>query len=128
MFDPNSTMGCEMDVLFPYLSRVNNQPAVAAKRLITPVLKYQRMQPEPDPDKPFRIGWQQWQRQLQQLSHQASVSARQGGQQQGHSDAEPAFSEAKPALAEPELLATGHAVTPEQDQHADAEGHLDIYI
>jgi hypothetical protein len=117
-----------MDVLYPYLTRVNSQPTVAAKRLISPVLKYQRMQPEPDPDKPFRVGWQQWQRQLQQLSHQARVSARQGGKQQNQSDAEPAFTEAKPALAEPELLATGHAVTPEQDQHADAEGHLDIYI
>jgi hypothetical protein len=29
---------------------------------------------------------------------------------------------------EPQLLPTGHAVTPEQDQHADAEGHLDIYV
>ncbi len=117
-----------MDVLFPYLPRVTNQPTVTSQRLITPVLKYQRMQPEPDPDKPFRVGWQQWQRQLQQLSQQAPVSARQGSQQQAQSDAQPDFTEAKQALAEPELLATGHAVTPEQDQHTDAEGHLDIYI
>lgn len=112
-----------MDVLFPYLSRVNSQPTVVAKRLISPVLKYQRMQPEPDPDKPFRVGWQQWQRQLQQLSQQ-----QRGGQQQGQAEAEPEFTDAKPAPAETELLATGHAVTPEQDQHADAAGHLDIYI
>ena len=31
-------------------------------------------------------------------------------------------------LQELQLLPTGHAVTPEQDQHADAEGHLDIYV
>jgi hypothetical protein len=117
-----------MDVLYPYLTRVNSQPTVAAKRLISPVLKYQRMQPEPDPDKPFRVGWQQWQRQLQQLSQQQRVHWRQGGQQQGQPEAEPEFKDAKPAPAETELLATGHAVTPEQDQHTDAEGHLDIYI
>ncbi|MDZ7903332.1 MAG: hypothetical protein U5L01_12665 [Rheinheimera sp.] len=40
------------------------------------------------------------------------------------------------AAAEPEVkvveeshwLQTGHVVTPEADQHADKEGHLDIYI
>lgn len=115
-----------MDILFPYLSRLNVQPTVVAKRLISPILKYQRIQPEPEPAKPFRVGWQQWQRQLQQFSQ--SEYSGQGSQQHGQSGAEPEFTELKPALLPTELLATGHAVTPEQDQHADAEGHLDIYI
>lgn len=120
-----------MDMLFPYLTRLSSQPTVTAKRLISPVLKYQRIVPEPDPDKPFRVGWQHWQHQrfLDKAAESTQTQSQDREQHHPQHDA-PAQAEqtAPDPLTEHPWLPTGHAVTPEQDQHADAAGHLDIYI
>lgn len=121
-----------MDLLFPYLTRLSSQPIVTTKRLISPVLKYQRIVPEPDPDKPFRLGWQHWQHRL--LLEKVVALKQQTQDQQREQQQPPHDAPAKPEQtsskksAEHTWLPTGHAVTPEQDQHADAAGHLDIYI
>ncbi len=118
-----------MDMLFPYLTRLSSQPTVTAKRLISPVMKYQRIVPEPDPDKPFRVGWQH------QLVLTRAVEGKpqtdeqqQEPQHQQQDPPEQTAQKASEAKSEHAWLPTGHAVTPEQDQHPDAAGHLDIYI
>jgi hypothetical protein len=121
-----------MDMLFPYLTRLSSQPTVTAKRLISPVMKYQRIVPEPDPDKPFRVGWQHWQHQLLLDKAVASKQQTDGQDRQPQHPQQEASTQpettATNAITEHPWLATGHAVTPEQDQHPDAAGHLDIYI
>lgn len=107
-----------MDVLFPYLPRVMNQPVDHAARLILPVAKYERIHAEPSSEQRQRVGMRD-PRQYQQPEEQPpeQQSEQQAEQQQ-----------TTQLTQEPQLLPTGHAVTPEQDQHADADGHLDIYV
>lgn len=100
-----------MDALYPYLQRAT--PASPAPfSLISPVIKYSRIANEDKQQHQQRIGWRLPSRQQQASSHQ-------------HAD--PHQTQAEPEIEKP-LLATCHAVTPEALQHADAEGHLDIYI
>lgn len=112
-----------MDVLFPYLPRVMNQPVDNAARLILPVAKYERIHAEPSSEKRHRVGMRD-PRQYQQPAEQQTPEHQAEQQAQPDTTAQ----NAAQYLQEPQLLQTGHAVTPEQDQHADAEGHLDIYV
>ncbi|WP_306517907.1 hypothetical protein [Rheinheimera sp.] len=108
-----------MDVLFPYLPRVMNQPVDSSGRLILPVAKYERIHAEPSSEQRQRVGMRD-PRQYQQPDEQQppeQKSEHQSEQQQSSQQTQ-----------ETQLLPTGHAVTPEQDQHADADGHLDIYV
>ncbi len=100
-----------MDILFPYLPR-NAPPAEPTKRLIEPVSKYARFTPH-DQDSQQRVGWQQ---------HKP--------QQQGSGQSQQEQDSGQPAAEEPthHYLPTSHPETPETEQHADADGHLDIYI
>lgn len=121
-----------MDVLFPYLPRVTNTPVEPNNRLILPVSKYQRIHGEASTEQQYRVGMRdprrhqqepQQQPQHQPDQQQASQHEQPGEHQQG-----PQQASASTEGSELHLLPTGHAVTPEQDQHADADGHLDIYI
>ena len=106
-----------MDAIFPYLARAKpaDLAGPAHSELISPVMKYTRIAGEQKQQHQHRIGWQDPTRQ---------GSARR--QQQQQSDTAP---ELKGSVAEePHWLQTGHVVTPEAEQHTDAEGHLDIYI
>lgn len=107
-----------MDVLFPYLPRVMNQPVDHATRLILPVAKYERIHAEPSSEKRHRVGMRDPRQYQQPEERQPEQQAKQQTEQQ----------QILQQTLEPQLLPTGHAVTPEQDQHADAEGHLDIYV
>lgn len=119
-----------LDVLIPFLSRIS-PPQIPTKRLIAPVLKYQRVHAEPDPEQPFRVGLQA---SLQQQIHRRQADNQQPEQQHAHQQnpqqqaPQNQNADAPQPSAQKQLLLTGHAVTPEQDQHVDAEGHLDIYI
>lgn len=106
-----------MDAIFPYLARAKpaDLAGPANSELISPVMKYTRIAGEQKQQHQHRIGWQDPARQ---------GSARRQQQQQSDAAAEPEV----PVGAESHWLQTGHVVTPEADQHADKEGHLDIYI
>jgi hypothetical protein len=110
-----------MDVLFPYLPRVTNTPVESNNRLILPVSKYQRIHGEASTEQQYRVGMRD-PRRHQQEQQQQEQDFQQGASQQEQQAA------AETGTTELHLLPTGHAVTPEQDQHADADGHLDIYI
>ncbi|MCT6701453.1 hypothetical protein [Rheinheimera sp. 4Y26] len=113
-----------MDVLFPYLPRVTTTPVDSNNRLILPVSKYQRIHAEASTEQQYRVGMRDPRRHQQEPQQQQSSQHEQPGEhQQG-----PQQAGASTEGSELHLLPTGHAVTPEQDQHADAEGHLDIYI
>jgi hypothetical protein len=102
-----------MDAIYPFLARA--KPADLAEHvhneLISPVMKYTRIAGEQKQQHQHRIGWQDPARRQQQR------------QQSAHSN-----DDKTPVEPESHWLACGHAVTPEAEQHADEEGHLDIYI
>ncbi|WP_031571880.1 hypothetical protein [Rheinheimera texasensis] len=103
-----------MDAIFPYLVR-RTPAAEPSQRLIEPVTKYTRFSPDEHGHHheiwQYRISGRQEQSRQQQQSQQQSEQQPQ---------------QTKPG--EPQYLPTSHAVTPEADQHADADGHLDIYV
>lgn len=111
-----------MDAIFPYLIR-HTPAAEPSQRLIEPVSKYARF--SPDAHGHHHEIWQYRVSERYPQSQQKQSQQKQSQQNQQAAPAQPAESPVKP---EPHYLATGHAVTPEADQHADAEGHLDIYI
>lgn len=92
-----------MDIFYPFITRPL-LPAQPRKKLITPVGRYTRMLPV--------------QSERQQHADWPAVSVPEQLQQ--------------PVVAgaptEPTLLQTSHHETPPADQHADADGHLDLYI
>lgn len=106
-----------MDAIFPYLIR-RTPAAEPSQRLIEPVTKYTRFSPDEHGHHheiwQYRISERHEQSRQQQQSPQQQSSQQQSPQQA--------------ALAEPHYLPTSHAVTPEAEQHADVDGHLDIYI
>lgn len=110
-----------MDVLFPYLPRVTNTPVESNNRLILPVSKYQRIHGEASTEQQYRVGMRDPRRHQQEPQQQQQ-------QQQGTPHEQGSAAAEQTQNSELHLLPTGHAVTPEQDQHADADGHLDIYI
>lgn len=105
-----------MDAIFPYLQR-NNLAVESSQRLIEPVSKYTRF--SPDEHGHHHEIWQYRVSCQQQASQQ---------QQQHHQQQQQANANAQPQQATEQYLPTSHAVTPEAEQHADADGHLDIYI
>ena len=125
-----------MDVLFPYLPRVTTTPVDANNRLILPVSKYQRIHGEASTEQQYRVGMRDPRRHQQEPQQQSQQQSQHQPEQQQASQHEQAREQEQglqhagvPAEnTELHLLPTGHAVTPEQDQHADADGHLDIYV
>lgn len=103
-----------MDAIFPYLVR-NTPAAEPSQRLIEPVRKYTRF--SPDEHGHHHEIWQY------RISEQRAQSE-QKKQQQHQPEQAPEPDQA----SEPHYLQTCHASTPESEQHADADGHLDIYI
>jgi len=93
-----------MDAFYPFIRRPL-LPAQPRSRLITPVGKYTSMQPI-RPDRP------------EHLYRPADLP---------EFTSQPSDIEAR-ASADPVLLQTSHPETPAAEQHADAEGHLDLYI
>jgi len=103
-----------MDAIFPYLVR-RTSAAEPSQRLIEPVTKYTRF--SPDEHGHHHEIWQYRISERHQQSRQ-----QQSPQQQPQQQPQQAASD------EPQYLPTSHAVTPEAEQHADADGHLDIYV
>ncbi len=101
-----------MDAFYPYITRTNTQPAEHSTRLIVPVLKYERIHADTSTDKKIRVGWQEPKKRQQQSQQDT----------QQHSGVSESIEQ------ELHLIPTSHAVTPDADLHADAEGHLDIYV
>lgn len=106
-----------MDAIFPYLIR-NTPAAEPSQRLIEPVTKYTRFSPD-EHGHHHEI----WQYRISER-HEQSRQQQQSTQQQSAQQQSPQ----QAAPAEPHYLPTSHAVTPEAEQHADADGHLDIYV
>jgi len=100
-----------MDAIFPYLVR-RTPAAEPSQRLIEPVTKYTRFSPD-EHGHHHEI----WQYRISERYQQS--------QQQQQNSAKP---QQPPETKETHYLPTSHAVTPEADQHVDADGHLDIYI
>ena len=100
-----------MDAIFPYLVR-RTPAAEPSQRLIEPVTKYTRFSPD-EHGHHHEI----WQYRISERHEQSRQQQQQPQQEQP---------QAQPA--EPHYLQTSHAVTPEAEQHADADGHLDIYV
>lgn len=96
-----------MDAFYPFMVRPF-QPAEPGGKLISPVSRYVRISRD-EHHHYARMGWRAYQQRAN------SQEGSQDGSQQ-HPDAEPT------------LLQTTHAETPEAEQHPDADGHLDIYI
>ncbi len=111
-----------MDAIFPYLIR-NTPAAEPSQRLIEPVSKYARFSPDA-----HGHHHEIWQYRVSERYPQSQQKQSQQQQSQQQQQASPVLSAEPVATAEPHYLPTGHAVTPEADQHADAEGHLDIYV
>lgn len=106
-----------MDAIFPYLVR-RTPAAEPSQRLIEPVTKYTRF--SPDEHGHHHEIWQYRISERHEQSRQQQHSPeQQEPQQQSQQQSKP---------AEPQYLPTSHAVTPEDEQHADADGHLDIYV
>jgi len=101
-----------LDAIFPYLIR-RTPSAEPSQRLIEPVSKYARF--SPDEHGHHHEIWQ----------YRISERYQQSQQQQQQQSAKP---QQPPEIEETHYLPTSHAVTPEADQHVDADGHLDIYI
>ena len=108
-----------MDAIFPYLIR-NTPAAEPSQRLIEPVSKYARF--SPDADGHHHEIWQY------RISEKYPQSQQKQSQQQSQQQQTSLAQSAEAATTETHYLPTSHAVTPEADQHADADGHLDIYI
>lgn len=100
-----------MDAIFPYLVR-RTPAAEPSQRLIEPVTKYTRFSPD-EHGHHHEI----WQYRISERHEQSRQQQQQPQQEQP---------QAQPV--EPHYLQTSHAVTPEAEQHADADGHLDIYV
>ncbi len=106
-----------MDAIFPYLVR-RTPAAEPSQRLIEPVTKYTRF--SPDEHGHHHEIWQYRISERHEQSRQQQHSPeQQDPQQQSQQQSKP---------VEPQYLPTSHAVTPEDEQHADADGHLDIYV
>ncbi len=105
-----------MDAIFPYLVR-RTPAAEPSQRLIEPVTKYTRF--SPDEHGHHHEIWQYRISERHEQSRQQQHSPEQQDPQQSQQQSKP---------AEPQYLPTSHAVTPEDEQHADADGHLDIYV
>lgn len=103
-----------MDAIFPYLVR-RTPAAEPSQHLIEPVTKYTRFSPD-EHGHHHEI----WQYRISERQEQS----RQRQHSQPQSEQHPQQTEP----AEPQYLPTSHAVTPEAEQHADADGHLDIYV
>lgn len=107
-----------MDAIFPYLIR-RTPAAEPSQHLIEPVTKYTRFSPD-EHGHHHEI----WQYRISERHEQS--------RQQQHSQQQAAQNPQRPPQqtmpAEPQYLPTSHAVTPEAEQHADADGHLDIYV
>lgn len=97
-----------MDVFYPLMPRPL-LPGEPHRRLIGPVSKYTRIMPV-HPNREHESSWQ------------VVYAARDAQQERG------ADQSAGHKVSEPELLQTSHHETPEAEQHADADGHLDLYI
>lgn len=105
-----------MDAIYPYLARPKPSDTVDLHQYelvapAVPVQKYTQIAKEQTPVVNHRIGWRDQSRQRQQQQQQSK------SQETSEADA-----------TEHHWLPTGHAVTPEADQHVDEQGHLDIYI
>jgi len=96
-----------MDAFYPFMVRPF-QPAEPGGKLIAPVSRYVRISRD-EHHHYARMGWRAYQQQPNSQEY-----FQEGSQQQTD--------------AEPTLRQTTHAETPEAEQHADADGHLDIYI
>ncbi len=106
-----------MDAIFPYLVR-RTPAAEPSQRLIEPVTKYTRF--SPDEHGHHHEIWQYRISERHEQSRQQQHSPeQQDPQQQSQQQSKP---------AKPQYLPTSHTVTPEAEQHADADGHLDIYV
>ncbi len=103
-----------MDAIFPYLIR-RTPAAEPSQHLIGPVTKYTRFSPD-EHGHHHEI----WQYRISERHEQS----RQQQHPQQQSEQQPQ----QTAPDEPQYLPTSHAVTPEDEQHADADGHLDIYV
>lgn len=103
-----------MDAIFPYLVR-RTPAAEPSQRLIEPVTKYTRFSPD-EHGHHHEI----WQYRISERHPQS--------QQQQQSQQQPEQQPQQTKPGEPQYLPTSHAVTPEAEQHADADGHLDIYV
>ena len=101
----------KLDAIFPFLIR-RTPSAEPSQRLIEPVSKYARFSPD-EHGHHHEI----WQYRISERYQQS--------QQQQQNSAKP---QQPPETKETHYLPTSHAVTPEADQHVDADGHLDIYI
>ncbi len=109
-----------MDAIFPYLIR-NTPAAEPSQHLIEPVSKYARFSPDA-----HGHHHEIWQYRISEKYPQSQQKQSQQQSQQQQTAPEQAAETV--VAAEPHYLPTSHAVTPEADQHADADGHLDIYI
>lgn len=107
-----------MDAIFPYLVR-RTPAAEPSQRLIEPVTKYTRFSPD-EHGHHHEI----WQYRISERHEQS----RQQQHPQQQSEQQPQQAPQQTMPAEPQYLPTSHAVTPEDEQHADADGHLDIYV
>lgn len=92
-----------MDAFYPFIRRPL-LPVQPRSRLITPVAKYSRM-----------------------LPIELDSPAQRHGNFDQREPLSPQVAEEQPSVA-PVLLQTSHHETPPAEQHADAEGHLDLYI
>jgi hypothetical protein len=95
-----------MDVFYPFVLRPL-LPGEPRRQLIGPVTKYTRIMPV-HPNREYQSSWQ---------VVLAARDARQHDNAAKHTQSD-----------QPELLQTSHPETPAAEQHADAEGHLDLYI
>jgi hypothetical protein len=102
-----------MDAIFPYLIR-RTPAAEPSQRLIEPVTKYTRF--SPDEHGHHHAIWHY------------RISARQEESRQQQQQTPQQHSAQQADKPESEYLPTSHAVTPENEQHTDADGHLDIYV
>jgi len=91
-----------MDILFPYLQRPLGTPTASAGPMITPVFKDARISAYDRNEKRFLI-----------------LLKEQQKQQKGRNGQGQAASAAAAVIPQ---------ITPEADQHADADGHLDIFV
>jgi len=90
-----------MDFLFPYIQRPTGTPAQPSGPMITPVFKDARISAYDESEKRFLILLKQQKKKQQDQQH---------SEHQSHP------------------TPTAPATTPEEDQHVDEDGHLDIFI
>jgi len=94
-----------MDAFYPFVSKPL-LPGEPRRRLIAPVSKYTRIMPL-HPNREFQ---------------------RNGQVDEIAADAQHEHGPSHHAQTQPKLLQTSHAETPVEDQHVDADGHLDLYV